>query len=79
MLRAGAIAALLAMVLGFVLGRPAGLELARLQQSGEGTPEQRARIALLGRRVALSVRATAGLMLVSVLAMGVFRYVVALG
>jgi uncharacterized membrane protein len=78
-LRAGAIAALLAMVLGFVLGRPAGLELARLQQSGEGTPEQRARIALLGRRVALSVRATAGLMLVSVLAMGVFRYVVALG
>jgi hypothetical protein len=34
---------------------------------------------LLGRRVALSVRATAGLMLVSVLAMGVFRYVVALG
>jgi len=78
-LRTGAMAAVLAMVVGFAVGRPAGLELARLQQPGEDTPERRQRIGMLGRRVALSVRATAGLMALSVLAMGVFRYVVALG
>ncbi|WP_331649433.1 hypothetical protein [Dokdonella sp.] len=77
-LRVGALAALLAMVVGFTVGRPAGLELARLQQAGEVTPEQRAHIGALGRRVALSVRTTASLMALSVLAMGVFRYVVAL-
>ncbi|HEU4664139.1 MAG TPA: hypothetical protein VFS55_08925 [Dokdonella sp.] len=77
-LRVGAIAALLAMIVGFTVGRPAGLELARVQQAGEDTPERRARIGALGRRVTSSVHATAGLMALSTLAMAVFRYVIAL-
>jgi uncharacterized membrane protein len=81
-LKTGALAALLALAVGFLAARPAGQRIAKLQETqSSGTPpspEALREIASLRRRAALSARVTAGLLALAVLAMGVFRYATAL-
>lgn len=82
-LKAGAAAALLALAVGVLVGRPAGQRLAKLQQmqQAQGTPpplETLAQMPALRQRAALSARVAAGLLSVSVLAMAVFRYATAM-
>jgi len=77
-LKAGAAAALLALAVGVLVGRPAGQRLVKLQaQQDQGTappPETLAQLSGLRRRAALSARLAAALLSVSVVAMAVFRY-----
>lgn len=81
-LKAGAVASLLALALGLLVGRPAGLGMARLQQQlPAGTPptaELLRQIAALRLRATLSARFAAGLLGAGVLAMAVFRYAAAM-
>jgi hypothetical protein len=79
-LKSGATAALLALAVGLLIGRPAGLEVARLHAGHNGTaPSQEAiqRLSRLRTRTVASARVTAALLAVSVLAMAVFRYAAA--
>jgi uncharacterized membrane protein len=79
-LRAGAIAALLAFGVGLV-SRATGRRLAKLSKARAETPTappsmlQIEEMASLQRRVALSSRVTAVLLGLAVLSMGLFRYV----
>jgi len=79
-LKAGAAAALLALAVGVLVGRPAGRRLANLQQAlgAAPGPETLAQLPALRQRAALSARLAAGLLGVSVLAMAVFRYATAM-
>jgi uncharacterized membrane protein len=78
-LQAGAVAAVLSLIVGFFIGRPAGLKLAQLneQQAEGGAPsaEVAQQIARLRTRSAVSARLTAALLALAILAMAVFRYV----
>lgn len=81
-LKAGASAALLALAIGFLTGRPAAQRMAKLQEalsSGNSpAPEAMREMASLRKRAALGGRIAAGLLALAVLAMGVFRYATAL-
>lgn len=79
-LKAGAIAALLALGAGLLIGRPAGMKLAQLQAAAAagGAAPDAARLASLQLRSTVASRAGAGLLALSVVAMGVFRYAGAL-
>ena len=79
-LKAGALAAILSIGIGILLGRPAGIELGKLQQTLAGAaPDQDTlrRIDVLRRRQVVGARVAAGLLGVAVLAMAVFRYATA--
>jgi uncharacterized membrane protein len=76
-LKAGAVAALLALLLGLIVGRPTGLKLVALNASAEGVSSPEA--AALRRRVLLTSRVIAVLLVISALSMGVFRYAGAVG
>ena len=77
-LRAGAIAALLSLAVGFVVARPAGLELEKLNRqslpASAASPDVLQQMSGLGRRTVLSSRLAAALLGVAVLSMAVFRY-----
>lgn len=75
-LKAGAAAALLALAVSVLVHRPAGRRLAQLQQQAQ-TQATLAQLHSLRQRGALGARLAAGLLGVSVVAMGVFRYTVA--
>jgi uncharacterized membrane protein len=84
-LRAGALAALLSLVVGFLVGQPAGRRLAQLTSLAERNASTAAAgqdlaplISRLRQRAALSARLTAGLLSIAVLSMAVFRYAQAL-
>jgi len=83
-LRAGALAALLAFAAGLV-SRATGRRLAKLSEASEAggtaapaSPEARQELASLHRRAMLSTRVAAGLLGVAVLSMALFRYATAL-
>jgi uncharacterized membrane protein len=82
-LKAGALAAVLALGLGLLVARPAGMRLAQLceQRSGEAPPSQDLvqQIAQFGRRAALSSKLVVALLTLAVLSMALFRYAQALG
>lgn len=77
-LRTGAIAALLSLAVGFLVARPAGLKLARLNRrslpASAASPEILQQMSGLGRRTVLSSRLTAALLGIAVISMAVFRY-----
>jgi uncharacterized membrane protein len=79
-LQAGAVAAVLSFLVGFLLGRPAGRKLLQLteQQSSTPSPADLAEREGLRKRAAISSIATATLLVLAVLAMATFRYVQAL-
>lgn len=80
-LKTGALAAILSIGVGILLGRPAGIELGRLQQAlVPGTAADQdtlRRIDMLRRRQVIGVRLAAGLLGIAVLAMATFRYATA--
>lgn len=84
-LRAGALAALLALAAGIFVGRPAARRLAALEQAASTDGTATASLASAGdvmalrRRATLSNRAAAVLLGAAVLAMAVFRYASAFG
>jgi uncharacterized membrane protein len=77
-LKTGAVAALLSLAIGFLIGRPTGLKLARLseQQSLGAAPpaELLQKISGLRLRATLSSRFTAALLGLAVVSMAGFRY-----
>lgn len=77
-LKTGALAAVLSFVVGVVVGRPAGLQLAKLAEQKSSTagpaPEVQERLSALRKRAIWSSRLTAGLLGIAVLSMAVFRY-----
>jgi len=81
-LKAGAVAAVVSMVLGIVVGRRTGMELVRLEAENPtdaaATAARAARLATLRSRAKLSTRLTAALLGFAVLSMAVFRYATAL-
>lgn len=81
-LKTGATAALLSIVVGFFFARPAGIELGRMQQGlaagSPPPPETLQRIETLRRRQVVGMRVAAALIGVAVLAMAVFRYATAI-
>jgi len=81
-LKVGAIAALLSLVIGFLIARPTGRKLARLseQQSLAAAPPAEMLQKMLGlrRRAVLSTRFTAALLGLAVISMAGFRYAQAL-
>jgi len=76
-LKVGAVTAVISLLTGLLIGRPAGRQLAALSQSGEAAaqPATAERMAALRRRAALSGRFAAVLLGISVLSMALFRYV----
>jgi len=77
-LGAGAVAALLSLAVGILMGRPAGMKLAKMQQEGNASAVAPEQVRALQARVLISSRAALGLLALSVLAMATFRYVQAL-
>ena|SRR5437868_6965128 len=80
-LKTGAVAALLAMAVGLLVGRPAGIKLAKAQESqtnGAISDEAARQLGVLRGRAVLSSRVALGLLGVSVVAMATFRYAQAL-
>lgn len=77
-LKTGAVAALLSLAVGFLVGRPTGLKLAKLSEQSSPTaapsPDVLQQMSGLRRRVALSTRLTAAFLGIAVLSMAVFRY-----
>ncbi len=76
-LGAGALAALLAVAVGFVVNAPAGVRLARLQRSLQGREPQDAdalKVTALETRIARGTQAAAALLLVATGAMAIARY-----
>jgi hypothetical protein len=76
---------LLSLVVGFLVGQPAGRRLAQLTSLAERNASTAAAgqdlaplISKLRQRAALSARLTAGLLSIAVLSMAVFRYAQAL-
>ena len=82
-LQIGAGAAILSMLVSVFISRPAGQRLGKLQgeraSQKSSDPELASRLAALRKRVMSSVRLASALLAVAILAMGVFRYVPALG
>jgi uncharacterized membrane protein len=79
-LKFGATAALLSLAVGLLIGRPAGLEVARLHAGRDGAaPETIQRLSQLRTRTVVSARVAAALLAVAVLAMAVFRYAAVVG
>lgn len=76
-LKVGAVAAIVSLLTGLFVSRPAGRQLAALSQGGDAAtqPDLAERMAALRRRAALSGRFAALLLGVSVLSMAMFRYV----
>lgn len=74
----GAVAALLAFLIGIFVGRPAGMKFAALseQQSGStgSSAEIAQQLAALHGRASMAARLTVGLLSLAVLAMAAFRY-----
>lgn len=74
----GAVAALLAFLIGFFIGRPAGMKFATLseQLSGSAAPsaEVAQELAALHARASMAAKLTVGLLSLAVLAMAAFRY-----
>lgn len=80
-LKTGAVAALIALVIGLVVGRPTGLKLATLSESaanGKPSADVISQMAALGNRTLLTSRIVAVLLVLSVLSMAAFRYASAL-
>lgn len=81
-LKTGALAAILSIGVGILLGRPAGIELGRLQQTlvPGAVPDEAVlrRVDALRRRQVLGARLAAGLLGIAVLAMATFRYAAAI-
>lgn len=81
-LKTGAVAALLSLAVGLLVGRPIGLKLAKLSERSLPTAAPSAevlqQISVLHRRGALSSRLTAAFLGIAVLSMAVFRYAQAL-
>jgi uncharacterized membrane protein len=77
-LRTGAIAALLSLAVGFLVARPAGIELEKLNQrnlpASPASPDVLRQMSGLARRTVLSSRLMAALLGVAVISMAVFRY-----
>jgi len=78
-LGAGAVAALLAVVIGIATNAPASAKIARLrkhldQSGGAATPAQAAELAALQARIERGMQLAAGLLLVAAGAMAVARY-----
>lgn len=78
-LMVGAAAALLAFVVGFFIGRPAGMKLVKLSDQ-QATPEAPSaeieqKLAALHARAAVSAKITLTLLILAVLGMAAFRYV----
>jgi uncharacterized membrane protein len=80
-LQAGAVAAVLSFLVGFMFGRPAGQKLLQLIQQQSSTPSatELAQRETLRKRAALSSVVTALLLVLAVLSMATFRYAQALG
>jgi uncharacterized membrane protein len=81
-LKSGATAALLSLAVGLLIGRPAGLQVARLHASRDGTAlsqEANQQLSRLRTRAVVSARVAAALLAVAVLAMAMFRYAAAVG
>ena len=74
-LTTGAIAAILALIIGFAVNMPAGRKLGQLNANPPADPQQRAQqAAALQSRITVGTRLIALLMFVAVLCMAVFRY-----
>ena len=77
-LKTGAVAALLSLAVGVLVGRPAGLQLAKLSEQKSPTavpaPDVLQQLSALRKRAVLSSRLTAALLGIAVLSMAVFRY-----
>lgn len=77
-LKSGAAAALLSLAVGLLVGRPAGLKLAQLQEASKDgsapSAETARQLTRLRVRSAVGSWITAGLLGIAVLAMAVFRY-----
>ena len=77
-LKTGAIAGLLSLAIGFLVGRPTGLKLVNLNQQSSPAAAPSAdmlqQMPGLLRRAVLSSRLTAALLGIAVLSMAVFRY-----
>jgi hypothetical protein len=77
-LKTGAVAAVLSLVVGVVVGRLTGLQLAKLSEQKPSTagpaPEVQQQLSALRKRAIWSSRLTAGLLGIAVLSMAVFRY-----
>jgi uncharacterized membrane protein len=81
-LKSGAMAALLSLAVGVLIGRPAGLGIARVYASRDGaalSPEATRQLSQLHARTVLSARVAAALLAFAVLSMAVFRYAAAAG
>jgi uncharacterized membrane protein len=81
-LKSGMMAALLSLAVGVLIGRPAGLGIARVYASRDGTalsPEATRQLSRLHARTLLSARVAAALLGFAVLSMAVFRYAAAVG
>ncbi len=82
-LDAGTVAALIALAVGFLVGRPAALALAKIRDSGvQGDPlpaEKLRAMVSLRLRAAVATRVATGLFVCAIIAMSVFRYAAALG
>jgi uncharacterized membrane protein len=72
----GAAAGVLSLLVGVLIGRPAGLRLSELQMNPAGA--DKAQLSSLQRRAALSSRVAGILLALAVLSMAAFRYVGAL-
>jgi uncharacterized membrane protein len=77
-LSTGAVAALLSLGVGLLVGRPTGLKLAQLagqiDPAAPPPPSELQRISSLQTRAMLSSRVTAALLGIAVLSMALFRY-----
>lgn len=81
-LKSGMAAALLSLAVGVLIGRPAGLGIARVYASRDGaalSPEAVLQLSRLHARTVLSARLAAALLAFAVLTMAVFRYAAAIG
>jgi uncharacterized membrane protein len=79
-LQIGGVAAILSFLVGFFVGRPAGLKLMQRmrQQSSNPSPAELAQREGLRKRAAISSTVAATLLALAVLSMALFRYVQAL-
>jgi uncharacterized membrane protein len=82
LLSAGAVAAVLSLATGLLIGRPTGLKLAKLAARADPavplSPSDLQTLSALQARAMLSVRVTAALLAAAVLSMALFRYVQAI-
>jgi uncharacterized membrane protein len=77
-LATGAAAAVLSFLVGVLIGRPAGMRLAKLQGAASKSAADLTQLASLGRRASVSSRVSGILLGLAVLSMALFRYAPAL-